>query len=220
MKIEAIIFDLDNLLIKSYKNHYHSFFIIGKKYGYNINKKEVYKKFGISAKELIKGILPNLSKKEIEKFVHEKEKTYRRILNEEGVKLFPFVKSLLNFLKQKKIKIIICSSASEKNIKIILKRSILKKYFKRFVAAEHTKKNKPNPEPLLKAAKILKINPEYCAYIGDSIYEMMAAKRAKMLAFAVLTGFYSRKDLKKSGANFIFKNLKKLKIFLEKNLGT
>ncbi|MEM3091164.1 MAG: HAD family hydrolase [Candidatus Pacearchaeota archaeon] len=217
-KIKAVIFDLDNLLIKSYPDHYKSFFIVARRYGYKIKKKDVYKKFGISAKELIKEILPNLSKEEIDRFVIEKEITYRNILRKKGVILFPFVKNLLDFLKNKEIKMIISSSASEKNIKIALEKSILKNYFNDFVAAEHTKKHKPHSEPLLKAAKILRIKPNYCAYIGDSIYEMIAAKRAKMLALAVLTGFYSNKELKRFGADFVFNDFKELKIFFERNL--
>jgi phosphoglycolate phosphatase-like HAD superfamily hydrolase len=86
------------------------------------------------------------------------------------------------------------------------------------VASEHTKKHKPNPEPLIKAAKIIETNPKNCIYVGDSIYEMLAAKRAKMLAVAILSGNYSRKKLKEAGANLIFKNINDFKKFLEKEL--
>lgn len=41
---------------------------------------------------------------------------------------------------------------------------------------------KPNPEPLLHAAKKLGIAPEHCAYLGDDHRDILAARAAKMRA--------------------------------------
>ncbi|GIU68614.1 MAG: beta-phosphoglucomutase [Candidatus Pacearchaeota archaeon] len=218
LEIKAIIFDLDNLLIDSYKDHFESFYYVLKKRGFKIKKEDVFRKFGVSAFELVRGLIPKIKNNEIKKIVQEKEEEYRKILRKRGVKIFSGVKELLDFLKKKKIKLIISSSASEENISLILKKSFLGKYFKKFVASEHTKKHKPNPEPLIKAAKIIRISPKNCIYVGDSIYEMIAAKRAKMFSVAILSGSYSRKELKKAGANLIFKDIKEFKKFLEKIL--
>ena len=69
--------------------------------------------------------------------------------------------------------------------------NLLKSYFKADVAYEDTKKHKPFPEPLILAAKKLKVKPEETVYIGDSESDMKAAKAAGMKFV-----FYSRKRLK------------------------
>ena len=40
--------------------------------------------------------------------------------------------------------------------------------------------------------------------MGDSNYDMLAAKRAKMYPIGISTEFYSNKRLRKNGAKFVF----------------
>ena len=61
----------------------------------------------------------------------------------------------------------------------------LNKYFEIIVCADHTKKHKPNPEPLLKYMELAKVKPDETLYIGDSIYDMQCAKSSGVdFAFA------------------------------------
>jgi len=46
--------------------------------------------------------------------------------------------------------------------------------------------------------------------IGDSIYDMLAGKRANVKTIGVLTGHYPRMLLKKQGADYIIKSVNKL----------
>ena len=55
------------------------------------------------------------------------------------------------------------------------------------VAAEDVSHGKPHPEAFLKAAERLQVAPARCAVIEDSVHGIEAAKRAGMLAVAVLT---------------------------------
>jgi len=208
---KAVIFDFDQVIIKSYEDHANAIMIIGKKFRIKIKKSEIYKRFGISAKEILRQVAPELPEKNVKKFLNEKEELYRKMIKKSGVSLVPGVKEVLNYLKNKNIKLAIASSASIVNINIALKKTKIKKYFPVVVAGEHTKRHKPYPDPLLKATKKLKVHPKNCIYIGDSIYEMIAAKRARMLPVGLLTGIYSEKDLRKNGAKFVIKNLAEMK---------
>ncbi len=48
---------------------------------------------------------------------------------------------------------------------------------------------KPHPAPLLEAAKIIKVKPEECMYVGDAKNDMIAAHRANMMAVVANYGF-------------------------------
>lgn len=216
MKIKAVIFDFDEVIIKSYTDHAQAFLETAKKFSLKLNKKALYKRFGKSAKEILQELLPELTESERKGFVKEKETSYREIISKKGIKATNNTRELLEFLENKKIKCAISSSASIRNIQIALRETGLKKYFQNIVASEHVKHHKPHPEPLLKAAKLLKTKPSNCIYIGDSIFEMQAAKRAGMISMAILTGVYNSKELKNSGANYVFYNTGKVKTFLQK----
>jgi pyrophosphatase PpaX len=60
--------------------------------------------------------------------------------------------------------------------------------FETVVGGDETKAHKPDPEPLLLAAERLDVDPKDCAYVGDSPFDIRAAKAAGMFAVAVTWG--------------------------------
>jgi pyrophosphatase PpaX len=64
----------------------------------------------------------------------------------------------------------------------------LRHLFETVVGGDETKRHKPDPEPLLLAAERLNIDPGDCAYVGDSPFDIRAAKAAGMHAIAVTWG--------------------------------
>jgi pyrophosphatase PpaX len=70
----------------------------------------------------------------------------------------------------------------------------LRHLFDVVVGGDETKRHKPDPEPLLLAARRLDVAPETCAYVGDSPFDIRAAKAAGMHAIAVTWGGIHDRD--------------------------
>jgi pyrophosphatase PpaX len=64
----------------------------------------------------------------------------------------------------------------------------LEDFFDVVVTAEDTERHKPAPEPLLRALESIGAKPAEAAYVGDSTFDVRAAKAAGMLAVAVAWG--------------------------------
>jgi pyrophosphatase PpaX len=60
--------------------------------------------------------------------------------------------------------------------------------FETVVGGDETQRHKPDPEPLLLAAKRMDARPDETAYVGDSPFDIRAAKAAGMHAIAVSWG--------------------------------
>jgi pyrophosphatase PpaX len=60
--------------------------------------------------------------------------------------------------------------------------------FETVVGGDETEKHKPDPEPLLLAAERMNADPAETAYVGDSPFDIRAAKAAGMYAIAVTWG--------------------------------
>jgi pyrophosphatase PpaX len=60
--------------------------------------------------------------------------------------------------------------------------------FETVVGGDETERHKPDPEPLLLAAERMGVDPSTCAYVGDSPFDIRAAKAAEMFAVAVTWG--------------------------------
>jgi len=73
----------------------------------------------------------------------------------------------------------------------------------RIIDGGHVKHAKPAPDLLLLAADQLKIAPSDCWYVGDSTWDMMAAKAAGMVRVAVPYGVASKDDLLNAGAQAV-----------------
>jgi HAD superfamily hydrolase (TIGR01549 family) len=113
----------------------------------------------------------------------------------------------------KKIKIGIVTTKTSLQSKITLENYKLP--YDVIIGNDNVKKRKPNPEPVLKACRILKVRPENCIFSGDHPFDMQAAKAAGCFAVGVLAGWGNKTNLKKSGADIIIKDLRRLKKLLK-----
>lgn len=92
----------------------------------------------------------------------------------------PHTKEVLRELS-KKYKLGIITSRNRDGLsKRYFPFSRTKKYFSVLVTVEDIKHHKPHPEPLLFAAKRLKLKPSECVYVGDSCTDVEAGKAAGM----------------------------------------
>ena len=57
------------------------------------------------------------------------------------------------------------------------------------VGGDSTPHTKPHPAPLLEAARRLRVDPAHCAYVGDDLRDMQAARAAGMAAWAAAWGY-------------------------------
>jgi len=71
----------------------------------------------------------------------------------------------------------------------------LEQYFDILLSSDDTEIHKPDPFPLLEAARRLDIDPAHCVYVGDSPHDMTAALAAGMLAVAALWGPFPERVL-------------------------
>jgi pyrophosphatase PpaX len=83
-----------------------------------------------------------------------------------------------------------------------LERFGLLEYFELVVGSDDTVRHKPEPDPLLLAADRLDVSIEDCVYVGDSPYDMRAARAANAVALGALWGMFSREELEEAGAQY------------------
>ncbi len=78
----------------------------------------------------------------------------------------------------------------------------------RFVTMEDTTEHKPHPEPLLKGLEFLgDIPPEEAAYVGDSPFDVAAAKAAGITSVAVSWGAFSEDTLREAEPDHLVEDI-------------
>jgi pyrophosphatase PpaX len=82
----------------------------------------------------------------------------------------------------------IVTAKRRSTVELAFKRLRVHHLFETVVGGDETERHKPEPEPLLLAARRLGVDPIDCAYVGDSPFDIRAAKAARMYAVAVTWG--------------------------------
>jgi pyrophosphatase PpaX len=100
----------------------------------------------------------------------------------------PGIDELLVRLKEEGRRLGIVTAKRRATVALAFNVLPLQHLFETVVGGDETKAHKPDPEPLLLAAERLGVPPKDCAYVGDSPFDVRAAKAADMFAVAVTWG--------------------------------
>jgi pyrophosphatase PpaX len=82
----------------------------------------------------------------------------------------------------------VVTAKRRRTVELAFARVPLEHLFETIVGGDETEGQKPDPEPLLLAAERLGADPARTAYVGDSPFDIRAAKAAGMFAVAVTWG--------------------------------
>ena len=58
---------------------------------------------------------------------------------------------------------------------------------------------KPDPDLFLAAAALLDVEPRHAYVVGDSVWDLLAARRAGAIGIGLLSGGYGREELERGG---------------------
>jgi phosphoglycolate phosphatase len=130
--------------------------------------------------------------------------------------LMPGALETLKELKKMKVKVGLCTTSSETAATYILERFKIKDYFQFAIARDRVKHVKPHTEQLELALKTLGVRPNAALIVGDSVVDMQSAKELKAIAVGLPTGFSTKEQLMKNGANYIITSLTDLPVLIKK----
>jgi HAD superfamily hydrolase (TIGR01509 family) len=69
---------------------------------------------------------------------------------------------------------------------------------------------KPEPDLFLECASRIGVAPEECYVVGDAVWDLLAARRARMLSVGLLSGGYGEDELTRAGAFRVYRDAAEL----------
>jgi phosphoglycolate phosphatase-like HAD superfamily hydrolase len=63
---------------------------------------------------------------------------------------------------------------------------------------------KPDPDLFLAAAALLSVDPRDAMVVGDSVWDLLAARRAGAIGIGLMSGGYGREELERAGAYRVY----------------
>jgi phosphoglycolate phosphatase-like HAD superfamily hydrolase len=86
------------------------------------------------------------------------------------------------------------------------RRPILRKYLELIITRDQVTHAKPDPDLFLAAADRLGVEITHSVVVGDSIWDMLAARRARALGVGLLSGGYGQDELERAGAYRVYQD--------------
>ncbi|MBN2088650.1 HAD family phosphatase [candidate division KSB1 bacterium] len=188
-KFEAILFDLDGVIINSESLWDESSRIILKGYGFEYRRAEI--------KHLCTGKTLLESSKIIQEFyqlpirIEELARTRKKMVTALYHEKLGFVDGFLDFIQiviNKKIPVAVATSSQKDLLELVTQKLNLVRFFQEHIYTIDTLslRSKPAPDIFLHAARQLKLPAESCIVIEDAPYGVQAAKNARMYCIGLI----------------------------------
>ncbi len=207
--VELIIFDLDGTLIDSRQDIANAVNFTLRKVGLTEKSlTEISSYIGMGVEDLIRKSLADKQSTLFKKAISIFEQYYRKHSTDNST-LYPGVKEILNFFKNKK-KLIITNRNREFAI-LTLKTTGIYDYFEDTIGGDDTSCMKPSSCPLDRFSQRLDINKERTIMVGDMDIDILTGRRAGIITCAVTYGIGKIEDILRAKPDYIIDNLLKLK---------
>jgi HAD superfamily hydrolase (TIGR01549 family) len=132
----------------------------------------------------------------------------------ESASVFPGTRESLDFLKANGVRLCVLTNSGRMAAMEALRRARLLDCFEFVLSRDETETMKPRPEGMLKAASMLGLASSSLYYVGDSTYDIAAAKGAGIKVVSVSTGNYTSERLREEGADHVISSITELhKVF-------
>lgn len=209
-QIQAVIFDMDGVIVNSEPLHFESEKTILQDHGIEAPWDQWDKFMGVTDANIFRYIVENFSDgtHSVEQLLAAKYQIYFKLLAE---KLQPIPGSIdfIHWCRNRFPKLALTTSSIKRVQEVIFQRFELNPFFDVIVTEEWIQHCKPHPEPYLKTVEALRLPAYQCVVLEDSLNGVKSAKEAGCHVVAITTTFPAE-QLHEAGADFVSERFESL----------
>lgn len=199
--LQAIIFDMDGVIIDSHPVHRQAWQKFLLTLGKRVSEKDLDCILeGWRREDILRHFLGDLTKAQVVEYGNRKDEFFQQ--TEVPIKPVSGLCEFLDHLEQLGIPKAVATSASEKRTRFTLDQLQLTQRFACIVTAKDVLRGKPDPAVYHLAAEQMHAVAEYTAVIEDSVSGVKAAKSAGMKCLGIASN-HRCKVLRQAGANSV-----------------
>jgi HAD superfamily hydrolase (TIGR01509 family) len=216
--LPALIFDLDGTLVDTVYAHVFAWQKALQERDMAIDGWRIHRRIGMSGGLFTRAVARELGRdltdEEAEAVQQRHDKLFRELLPAEARRPLPGAVELLAELRERGITHGIGTSGRRPAIDASLvalgipDETVV-------VQRGDVARAKPEPDLFIECARRLDIPAEECYVIGDAVWDLLAARRARMLSIGLLSGGYGADELQGAGAFRVYRDAAELHASLD-----
>jgi HAD superfamily hydrolase (TIGR01509 family) len=201
-RFRGVILDVDGTLVASNDAHAKAWMAAMAAHGFKIPFETVRKLIGMGGDKLMPTVIGVEEESPVGKKIAKRRKEV--FLSEHLPNLFPTpgAEELLEHLKERGFKLAVASSATEEELSPLLRVCRADQFVQAKTSSDDAENSKPDPDIVLAALRQLGMTSKETVMLGDTPYDVQAAKKAGVQVIALRSG--GRSDAELAGALAIY----------------
>jgi HAD superfamily hydrolase (TIGR01509 family) len=203
----AFLFDLDGTLVDSVYQHVLAWREALESTGIELSVWRIHRRIGMSGGLLINALLRETGREVSAEQAKQLQKihaaAYARLASQ--VRPLPGAKELLAYLTKAGVPWAIATSGKADFARETV-RALGVGPDVSIITRDQVERAKPDPDLFLAAAKSLNVDVETAIVVGDSVWDLLAARRARALGVGLLSGGYGQEELERAGAYRVYQD--------------
>jgi HAD superfamily hydrolase (TIGR01549 family) len=205
--MRAFIFDIDGTLVNSNELHVESWDRAFRKFGKQFPREALRAQIGKGSDQYLPEFL---TKKEIADFGKELDEYRSELFRKEylpRVRPFPKVRELFQRIRDDHKRIVLATSGKKADTEYYIKLLKIDNLIEGYTSADDADNSKPAPDIFAASLKKLGgISPADAVTVGDTRFDIEAARKAGVATIAFLCGGTSESVLREAGAVAIYRD--------------
>ncbi len=214
----ALIFDLDGTLVDTVYAHVFAWQMALQERDMAIDGWKLHRRIGMSGglftRAVGRELGGELSEADARDVQERHDRLFRELLPREARRPLPGAVELLAELRERGIVHGIATSGRRPSIDASLDALGIPEDTV-VVERGDVARAKPEPDLFIECAGRLGADAEECYVIGDAVWDLLAARRARMLSIGLLSGGYGADELQGAGAFRVYRDAAELKASLD-----
>jgi HAD superfamily hydrolase (TIGR01549 family) len=203
----AFLFDLDGTLVDSVYQHVLAWQEALDEMGIEVSVWRIHRRIGMSgglfANALLRETGREVTVEDAARLRQLHGAVYARLLGH--VRPLPEARELLTYLSELNVPWAIATSGYEETARPVIDLLGVGGDVP-VVTRDQVGHAKPDPDLFLAAAERLGVNIEDSVVVGDSVWDLLAARRARALGVGLLSGGYGQDELERAGAYRVYQD--------------
>ena len=194
MTIKAVLFDIDGTLVDSNDLHVAAWDAAFREGGFAVDREAIRGQIGKGGDLLVPTLLPDIAKAVQEKLARRHGEIFQRE-HLATVRPFPDAHALLARVHDAGQQVVLASSAEQKELDHYIELLDARALVDATTSIDDVATSKPAPDIFAKALKKTGLKADEAMVVGDTPYDIEAARRCGIAAVAVRSGGFSEESL-------------------------
>lgn len=205
----GVLFDVDGTLVDSNYLHTIAWWQSFRRFGHDVPMAEIHRAIGLGGDKLVAHLLGE--DRDVEQDT-ELDSTHGAIFSSHWPELRAFTgaSQLIRRCAENGLSVVLASSASKQELAVLRRIIDADDALAGATSSDDAENSKPSPDILKAALKTGGFSAENAVFVGDSVWDVLAASKLGIPTIGIASGGTSEAELREAGAVEVYKDVQAL----------